>query len=44
MVPPETTGVARNFDWGWGAGQIGKNRDVILVTFFDDTMVMTSLK
>jgi len=33
-------GVARNFDWE-GAG---KNRNVILVTFFGDVMVITSLK
>jgi len=35
------TGVARNFDWE--GPKLKKNYDVILVTFFADVMVMTSL-
>jgi len=36
-------GVARNFDWG-GEANWKKFCDVILVTFFGDVVVMTSLK
>jgi len=39
-----TTGVARNFDWGGGGAKLENFCDVILVTFFGDVMVMTSLK
>jgi len=37
------TGVARNFNWGGGANW-KKILDIILMTFFGDIMVMTSLK
>jgi len=36
------TGVARNFDWE--GPKMEKFCDVILVTFFGDVMIMTSLK
>jgi len=38
----QVTGVAKNFDWE--GPKLGKNCDFILVTFFGDVMVKTSLK
>jgi len=39
----QTTGVARNFDWG-GGSKMENFCDDFLVAFFDDIMAMTSLK
>jgi len=47
IIRPWNTGKARNFDWGKEEGErikLEKIYDVILVTFFGDVMVMTSLK